>query len=291
MYFITPNHSVAFNAKVGSSTLARAIIAAFHPEQEHTIQTAAYPAGIGPDDTQVQWLCPKEKEPTKPVVLVVREPVSRFRTAMAQLRLTDVDEALESLEHDSEISLPRRRRKLRDDAHFRHQHSLIAGGCTAFRLEDLNVAATFIGLSLPLPTINEARAEKPTLTPEQEARVLAYYAADKSLYDSLTPGEGTVVPPMPPEPQPAPAPVILPVPQSISARQARLWLITNGIAMATVDQTIAAIPDALLRERVRVEWEYGTEVHRDSPFVAQLGATLGLTSERLDAAFREAEAM
>jgi len=61
--------------------------------------------------------------------------------------------------------------------------------------------------------------------------------------------------------------------------------------MATVDQTIAAIPDALLRERVRVEWEYGTEVHRDSPFVAQLGATLGLTSERLDAAFREAEAM
>lgn len=84
------------------------------------------------------------------------------------------------------------------------------------------------------------------------------------------------------------APDDSPVPPSISARQARLWLLRNGITMATVDATIAAIPDAITRESVRVEWEYGTEVHRDSPFVAQLGATLGLTSERLDAAFREA---
>ena len=79
-----------------------------------------------------------------------------------------------------------------------------------------------------------------------------------------------------------------PVPPSISARQARLWLIRHGITLATVDQTIASIPDAMTRESVRVEWEYGTEVHRASQFVAQLGATLGLTSERLDAAFREA---
>ena len=84
------------------------------------------------------------------------------------------------------------------------------------------------------------------------------------------------------------APDDSPVPPSISARQARLWLLRNGITMATVDATIAAIPDAITRESVRVEWEYGTEVHRDSPFVSQLGATLGLTSERLDAAFREA---
>ena len=79
-----------------------------------------------------------------------------------------------------------------------------------------------------------------------------------------------------------------PVPPSISARQARLWLIRHGITLATVDQTIAAIPDAMTRESVRVEWEYGTEVHRASQFVATLGATLGLTSDRLDAAFREA---
>jgi hypothetical protein len=184
MYFITPNHSVAFNAKAGSSTLSRAIIAAFHPEQERIIQTAAYPEGKGPDTNQVQWLCPKEKEHTKPVVLIVREPVARFRTAMAQVNLSDVDAALTSLEQDAEVQFPRSRRKLRTNAHFRHQHELLQGG-TAFPLEDLDDAATFIGLALPLPTINEASRPKPALTPEQEARVLAYYAEDAELYASL----------------------------------------------------------------------------------------------------------
>lgn len=184
MYFITPNYSVALNAKVGSSTLSRAIIAAFHPEQESLIQTAAYPDGKGPDNTQVHWLCPSEKEPSKPVVLVVREPVDRFRTAMAQTGQTDVDAALAALEQDGEIQFPRRTRKLREDVHFRHQHALLRGG-TAFPLEDLDEAATFIGLPLPLPVINEAKRPKPDLTPEQEARVLAYYAADAALYASL----------------------------------------------------------------------------------------------------------
>lgn len=184
MYLITPDYSVAFNAKAASSTLSRAIIAAFHPEQESIIQTAAYPEGKGPDSTPVQWLCPKEKEPTKPVVLIVREPADRFRAAMAQVNLTDVDAALASLEQDTDFQFPRLRRNLRTDVHFRHQHELLRGG-TAYRLEDLNEAATFIGLSLPLPTINEASRPKPTLTPEQEARVLAYYAADAALYASL----------------------------------------------------------------------------------------------------------
>lgn len=181
MYFITPNYSVAFNAKVASSTLARAIIAAFHPEQEHLIQTAAYPEGKGPDTNQVQWLCPQEKEPSKAVVLIVREPVARFRTAMSQVNLTDVEATLAALEQDGVVQFPRRTRKLRQDAHFRHQHGLLRGG-TAYRLEDVDAAATFIGLSLPLPTINEASRPKPSLTPEQEARLLAYYAADAALY-------------------------------------------------------------------------------------------------------------
>jgi hypothetical protein len=183
-YFITPNHSVAFNAKVASSTLARAIIAAFYPEQEQVLQTGAYPEGKGPDNVQTHWLCPKEPEPSKPVVLVVREPVARFRSAMAQTNLIDVDAALDALEQDGSVRFPRRERNLRQNFHFRHQHALLQGG-TAFRLEDLEAAAAFIGLSLPLPQINEAVRPKPDLTPEQEARVLAYYADDAALYASL----------------------------------------------------------------------------------------------------------
>ncbi len=84
------------------------------------------------------------------------------------------------------------------------------------------------------------------------------------------------------------APDDSPVPETISARQARLWLIRHGITLAQVDAVIASIPDALVRESVRVDWEYGTEVHRSSPFIEQLGPALGLDAAAIDAAFREA---
>jgi len=185
-YFITPSHSVAFNAKVASSTLARAIIAAFHPDKEQMIQSASYPEHLGPDSVRWHSVCPKQREPSKPVVLIVREPIARFCTAMAQVGMTDVDAALAALEQDGTVKPHRRVIHLRNDVHFRHQHGLLRGG-TAFRLEDLDEAAEFIGLSLPLPQINEARRQKPDLTPEQGARVLAYYADDAALYASLSP--------------------------------------------------------------------------------------------------------
>ena len=84
------------------------------------------------------------------------------------------------------------------------------------------------------------------------------------------------------------APDDRPVPTTISARQARLWLLRNGISLASVDAAIASVSDALTRESVRVEWEYGTEVHRNSPWLAALGPALGLDAATLDTAFREA---
>lgn len=84
------------------------------------------------------------------------------------------------------------------------------------------------------------------------------------------------------------APNDSPVPAAISARQARLWLIRHGITLAQVDAVIASIPDGLTRESVRVDWEYGTEVQRSSPFIEQLGPALGLDAAAIDAAFREA---
>lgn len=184
MYFITPNYSVAFNAKVASSTLARAIIAAFYPEQEHLIQTAAYPKGRGPDTNPVHWLCPKEKQPSKPVVLIVREPVDRFCSAMYQIGQTDIDTILTALEKDEEIQFPARKLKIRDNVHFRHQNELLSGG-TAFKLENLDDVAILIGLSLPLPIINEANSNKPELTLQQKQRVLEYYVNDRILFDSI----------------------------------------------------------------------------------------------------------
>lgn len=79
-----------------------------------------------------------------------------------------------------------------------------------------------------------------------------------------------------------------PVPASISPRQARLWLLGAGIGSSQVDAVIASIPDAVTRQTVQIDWEYGLEVQRSSPFVSQLGAALGLDADALDDAFREA---
>jgi hypothetical protein len=283
MYFITPSYSVAFNAKVASSTLSRAIIAAFHLEQANLIQTAAYPEGKGPDNTQAHFLCPKEKTPSKPVVLVVREPIARFRAAMAQTRLTNVDAALNALEQNGEVKFPKRSRKIREDVHFKHQHELAQPSAKVFKLEDLDAAATYIGLPLPLPIINEATGEKPTLTPEQEARVLAYYAEDKALYDTIPEGgmDYTYTPS-------SPGAESEPVPTSITATQIRLWLVRNGITMAQVSEAIAAIPDQQARTEAEVLWEYAPYVERTNPLVAAIAAGFNMADAAIDQAFREA---
>lgn len=104
---------------------------------------------------------------------------------------------------------------------------------------------------------------------------------------------------LPPQPQPdatwngsawvlSPPP---PPPATISPRQARLWLLRSGITPAQVDAVIASIPDAQTRQTVQIDWEYGLEVSRASPFVTQLGAALGLDADSLDDAFREAAAL
>lgn len=81
-------------------------------------------------------------------------------------------------------------------------------------------------------------------------------------------------------------------PPSISARQIRLWLVTRaGITMAQVEAAIDAIPDQALREATRVEWEYGTDVHRDHAMVNSLAAALGLGESQVNQAFREAETL
>jgi len=77
-----------------------------------------------------------------------------------------------------------------------------------------------------------------------------------------------------------------PVPDSVSARQIRLWLIRQGISLAQVDAAIDAIPDQLQRDSVRVEWDYAPYVERTHPMLPPIAQALGLTD--IDAAFREA---
>lgn len=88
--------------------------------------------------------------------------------------------------------------------------------------------------------------------------------------------------PEPADPPPPPPPVT-----SVAMRQARLALLGAGL-LGQVSSAIAAIPDATQRAAAEIEWEYATEVRRDSPWVLQLSAALGLDAEQLDALFAHA---
>jgi len=79
-----------------------------------------------------------------------------------------------------------------------------------------------------------------------------------------------------------------PVPESVSARQIRLWLVRNGVSLAQVEAAIDAIPDQLQRDMVRVEWEYAPYVERAHPMLIPLAAALGLTETQVDQAFIDA---
>jgi hypothetical protein len=81
------------------------------------------------------------------------------------------------------------------------------------------------------------------------------------------------------------------VPASVSARQIRLWLVQNGISLASVEAAIDAIPDTLQRDLVRVEWEYAPYIERSHPMLGPLAEALGLTAEQVDDAFREASVL
>jgi hypothetical protein len=102
-YYNTPNYSVALNAKVGSSTMARLIIKHFHPKEHQKIVYARFPNGITENQKQWHWMCPGSTTPDKPIVLMVRNPVDRFITACQQIaiKFEDLDKTIDSLLNDS----------------------------------------------------------------------------------------------------------------------------------------------------------------------------------------------
>ena len=77
-----------------------------------------------------------------------------------------------------------------------------------------------------------------------------------------------------------------PVPPEVTMRQARLALLAAG-KLAGVDAAIASMPEPQ-KTAAQIEWEYGNALQRSNPFVAQLGAALGLDDAAIDAMFVEA---
>jgi hypothetical protein len=74
----------------------------------------------------------------------------------------------------------------------------------------------------------------------------------------------------------------------LSRRQMLLWLLSAGITEEMVHKQIAAIPDEVLSEATRIEFENNDRIHRDHPLLTALGAAFGITPAAIDAAWPEA---
>ena len=76
-------------------------------------------------------------------------------------------------------------------------------------------------------------------------------------------------------------------PKVVSMRQARLALL-NAELLSQVDAAIESFTDPKEKEAAKIEWEYATEVRRDSIFTIRLAEALQLDEAKLDELFAAA---
>lgn len=81
------------------------------------------------------------------------------------------------------------------------------------------------------------------------------------------------------------------IPDTISARQIRLWLLQNGVSLQMVNSAISAIEDPIVRDSVAIEWEYAPYVERNHPMLFPLAQALGLAQADIDRCFIEASSI
>ena len=188
-YFITPNYCVPLNAKCGSSSLCRRIIAVYYPETESKLQQAHYPPGFDADRIQPHRFVPDTSRPDRPVAMLVREPLDRFLSGVAYLNI-NLDAAIDSLLNGTPATASRgdRQRSIRvnRNVHFAKQSQMPYGETHLFRFPaHITNLSMLLGLG-PVPQLNITPRPKPQVTDAQRASILNYYAADVALYDSIT---------------------------------------------------------------------------------------------------------
>ena len=156
---ISPNtgNSLLLTPRSGSHSLSIAALREWYPDA--VVPPDSHPAAALPHQVWSERLN---------VGLIVRSPLERFRSTVAS----------------------RPERSLADHLECPLYMPLLQGNFARyFRFEDqLNAAAEWLGLPTPLPREDATDpADKPNLTPEQEARVREIYANDIALWESLQP--------------------------------------------------------------------------------------------------------
>ncbi len=174
-YFTTPSGvNVSGIGKNGSTAIGKAILEQFYPEKK--------PVMLGADSSNSpgwQAYAPKVETPDS-AMIIIRDPVERFRSALAQMRLTySVDMVLDEIESGGVLA---------DNYHFKSASKYIVKNSLLYKFpEHIDTIASDLGLS-DIPLVNDAsnNPSKPDLTPDQLTRVQAIYADDIALYESIT---------------------------------------------------------------------------------------------------------
>lgn len=119
-----------------------------------------------------------------------------------------------------------------------------------------------------------------------------YRASDK--YSPLTPlitqwiaDNNPVILPYEPPPPPTPEEMRERMPP-ITKRQLRLTLVRNGISLAQVEASIAAMPEGLEKQEAEIEWQDASEFTRLHPTLLVVAEALSLAPEQIDAMWQQA---
>lgn len=283
-YLITNTHSIPDMGKVGSSSLSSAILQQLHPDK------IAVTVGYDPANTPNHFgrdRIPREDTPSLPVLMPVREPVERFRSACSQSRIEDVDALLDKLENDGVL---RGDNKAIESFHFRPQTDYLPLDQDIklyqfpAHFDDLGTAA---GLTVPMPVVNDSESNnppKPDLTPTQQSRVEAIYADDIALYNLITSAGTDYHTPVITPPDPEPEPVY--IPRSVDSWKLKAVLEIAG-KTPTIEAVIDGIEDDTQRIAIRAGWDNAPVIARDNQFVQTMIAipALDITTEQMDQFF------
>lgn len=176
-YFVAGDRLLAFNAKAGSSSLVREIIRRYYPAHETSLSFNHNVRHHGCVD--------KLAKPDRPVVVVVRDPVDRFLSAMVQTGLADVDAVINELTTDAgNVVSIEAGGLLSEDVHFLPQ-SRFAGEIRWFPIHRIDDAADELGVRRPLRLNASDPAQRPTITQAHAEAVRDYYAADVELWQQV----------------------------------------------------------------------------------------------------------
>lgn len=176
-YFVAGDRLLGFNAKAGSSSLVREIIRAYYPSHENTLRFGR--------SVRHHGCVEKLSRPDRLVVVVVREPVERFLSAMVQTGLADVGAVLNELTTDAgKVESCEAGGLLSEDVHFLPQ-SRFAGEIKWFPIHRIGDAADELGVRRPL-RLNASDPEKrPSITNAQAQEVRDFYCKDVALWEKV----------------------------------------------------------------------------------------------------------